>query len=113
MCGAQFHGGAQIIRGEQTVDQAGREAIATTHAVIDLQSSTGRPPKGRPGMTIWTRRRPAARSVQHGHVWDMWAAAVPAHPAGVLSQMAEDVSGKTSAGSSAKSHDCTLALPAP
>ena len=40
MCGAKLHGGAQIIRREQTVDQAGREAIATAHAVIDLQSST-------------------------------------------------------------------------
>lgn len=52
-------------------------------------------------------------SILLGYVWDMWAAALPAHPADVLSQMAEDVAEKTSAGSSAKSHDCTLALLAP
>lgn len=42
MCGAKLHGGPQIIRREQTVDQAGREAITTAYSVIDLQSRTMR-----------------------------------------------------------------------
>ena len=31
-------------------------------------------------------------SILLGYVWDMWAAALPAHPADILIQMAEDVS---------------------